>query len=92
MDTAFLAKDSKMSQWTTLAEEAIRMAEYEESQGRYGGTYRNRAATYARAAEAEEISKTTGYPVCVCCLKPLGQTLLNWQKKIAATSIFTNGS
>lgn len=69
------------SQWATLAEEADRMAEWEESHGRYGGVERNKAATYRRAVEAGDLEAKTGQPHCVCCLKPMGSHTDYWKRK-----------
>lgn len=69
------------SQWAALAEEADRTAEWEESQGRYGGVYRNKAALYRRTVESEQLEEATGKPHCVCCLKPLGAHTDYWKRK-----------
>jgi hypothetical protein len=68
------------SQWAALAEEAERMAEWEESHGRYGGVYRNKAATYRRAVEANVLEEQTGKAHCVCCLKPRGSQGDYWKQ------------
>lgn len=69
------------AQWALLAEEAERMAEWEESHGRYGGVYRNKAATYRRAVEANALEDQTGKPHCVCCLKPTSAHADFWKRK-----------
>lgn len=61
-----------MNHWLQLAEEAERMATYLESRGEFGGTYRNKAETYRRTAEALRLEAATDLFHCVCCLKPRG--------------------
>lgn len=55
--------------WQTLADEAVRFAEYEESRGRHGGVYRNKADTYAKRAEADRTEAADGVYRCSCCMK-----------------------
>jgi hypothetical protein len=71
--------------WSTLADEADAMASYEESQGRFGGAYRNKAALYRRTVQANALEAKTGQPHCVCCLKPSGLRSANAQPEKGAT-------
>lgn len=57
--------------WEALADEALRIAEWDEAHAGSGAPQRNKADSYKRTAKSLRIEAVTGVPHCVCCLKPL---------------------
>lgn len=61
--------ETARAHWARLATEADDFATYEESLGRFGGAYRNRARSYRQTVAALTLEIETGVPHCSCCLK-----------------------
>lgn len=63
--------DDSIFIWSVLADEAERLATYEESRGSSGSAWRNKAMVYRQTVRAIELERETGVAHCSCHLQPL---------------------